>query len=70
MRLPSPEEYLSDLKGRLTAEKISNTELGNEMGIHASAVSRHLTGKVEPRLSTINKIEAAVAAILAKRIAE
>lgn len=69
MQLPTIEEYLKDLRARLDADNISYTALGEEMKVHASGVSRWLTGKVEPRLSTIHQIEAAYAAILAKRIA-
>lgn len=69
MQLPTIEEYLTDLKARLSAHNITYTEVGVEMGVHASGISRWLTAKVEPRLSTIHEIEKAIVAILAKRAA-
>jgi predicted transcriptional regulator len=68
MQLPTIEEYIADLKRRMEADDITGTAIAEEMGIHASAFSRWLTLKVEPRLSTIAEIEAAVTAILAKRL--
>jgi predicted transcriptional regulator len=66
MQLPTIEEYLTDLKARLAASNITYTEVGVKMNVHASGISRWLTGKVEPRLSTMHEIEKAVAAILAE----
>jgi predicted transcriptional regulator len=69
MLLPTPEEWTADVRSRLKEADISFTDVGNEIGVHASGISRWLTDKVEPRLSTMIKIEKGIAAIQARKLA-
>lgn len=70
MLLPQPEEWTADIRSRLTTNHISYSDLAEEYGVHASGMSRWLTNKVEPRLSTMHGIESALTALLARGAAE
>lgn len=65
MQLPTPEEWTADVRRRLASNNLFFTDLGREMGVHPSAVSRWLTNKVEPRLTTMLEVESALAALVA-----
>lgn len=70
MLLPKPEEWTADVRRRLKEHSLSYTDVGNEMGVHASGISRWLTDKVEPRLTTMLEIEGAIAALIERKQAE
>lgn len=67
MLLPKPEEWTADLRRRLKEDNISYTDIAEEFGVHPSGMSRWLTDKVEPRLSTMLGIESAYAALKARK---
>lgn len=70
LQLPKLEEWLADLARRLKEHDVPLLAVADEMGIHASQLSRWIHGKVEPRLSTMHKIDEAVAKVVEKRAAE
>jgi predicted transcriptional regulator len=57
------DDYTGDLKRRLKTYGISHGALSRELGVLESQVSRWFNTSMQPRLSNILKIEAAVAAI-------
>lgn len=65
---PSVKEHLSSLKKYMEESNISYGELARELGmVDKSQVSRWFNGYVEPRLSTLKKVEKALAKIAKRR---
>ena len=69
MELPkSGEDYLKKLRRRLRRAGISYGELARELGLETTQVSRWMNLRVtDLRVSTINELEAAVAAIARRK---
>lgn len=57
------EGYIKELVRRLKKLGISHRKVALEMGIDPSQFSRWTTGRVAPRMNTVEEIEAAVARI-------
>lgn len=50
------------LRRRMEAIGLEGKEVAEIAGVHENTVSRVLNGKIDPRLSTVRKIENAIAA--------
>lgn len=64
---PDGVPYIDDLKRRLAALEISHNAVAREMGKTHSQFSRWTTGRVEPRISTVQEIESAIHRIVSRR---
>lgn len=51
------EKNLSEL---MTRKKVSQTDLANKLGISSANIHRYLSGKVEPKITAIDKIARAM----------
>ncbi len=63
-------DYFAQLKKRLAKYGISYGELSRESGIEVPQISRWMNTDVSPRLTSIQRIEVAVAQIRARRLKE
>lgn len=65
---PTPREHIRQLKRYMKDNGISYGELGRAMGhTDKSQVSRWMSERVEPRISTLQKIERAIKKIMRGR---
>jgi predicted transcriptional regulator len=61
------EGYIKELKARLRKLGISHRQVALEMGIDPSQFSRWTTGKVAPRMNTVEEIETAIQRLVKKQ---
>jgi transcriptional regulator with XRE-family HTH domain len=59
--------YIKELKVRLRKDNVSARAVSLEMGVDPSQFSRWMTGKVAPRMDTVEQIEGAITRIKRKR---
>lgn len=62
------EDYIEQLKRRLDEYRISHGALARQSGISETQLSRWFNTGIRPRLSSIVKIEKAVAELRAKHV--